>query len=575
MRKPMQWLAPWLVAVALVPVVLSAVADAANYQPLATYSVASYEELAADLKYVGEISGNPNLVQGLEGLITFATGGKGVQGLDKSRPWGAVLQVDADAAAQALMSPQETFRAVVFVPVTDLKALLDALRGIIGMAEDVGGGTFQVGQPGQPPMFVKQVGTWAFLAPAAEMLGDVPADPSTLTASLSDKYDVAFRLNAANIPPQLRDMVLMQLNRALEMQMMRQPGEDAAAFAGRTFGARIAAGMVQTILQELEQVTMGFCLDHNSGRTFVDMAVAAKSGTKAAANFASLAQTTTSFAGMFQPDAVLASRCSGNISQQYAAEMKQLMAAVRTQALANIERQGQPAAQAALAKQLLGQLMDVVEATVGRGRFDMAFSLLAAPDALTMLAGCSVAETAKLEDAVKQLVQVAQSENPQVAQMVQLNAETVQQVNLHKLNVPIPPDQEDRDQLVQLIGETAEVVVGFGPEGVYLALGRNATAQLKQAIAQSASQASQTVPPMQVSVDLGNLAALVSQVGDEQSKAQMGILAALLAPAGPKDHITLVASGIPNGVQLRLELEEGILKAVGGLGQAIGGIESP
>jgi len=570
MRSAMRYLKLSLLAVVVATVVCSAVARAANFQPLVTYSVASYDELMADLKYVGQIAGNPRLADGLEGLITFATQGKGLVGLDKSRSWGAVIEIDADAADQLLTNPQAAVRALVFLPVTDLKAFLGALQGMIGTAEDVGDGVFKIGQEGQPPGFVKQVGAWAFVATSPSMLSAVPDDPTNLTAELADNYDVALRVNVANLPKQFRDAVLFQINQAAQPQMLRRPGDSPLEFALRRLALQGMSTTVRSILEELEHVTIGFCLDHNTGQTYADVVVTAKSGTKAAANFAAMTETTTSFAGIFQPDGVLASRCSGNISQQYAAQLKRVASAVRTKAMERIDSRQQPEAQAKLAKEMLGLIMDSVEETLGRGRFDMALSVLAAPDALTLMAGASVAQSAKLESVAVKLAQLAGAENPALAKMIQLNADKVGQVNFHKLSVPIPPTTRDREKAVQLFGETVEVVVGFGPEGVYLAAGRDAAGRLKQAIEQSSAQKSQTVPPMQVSVDLGNLAKFVSEMGDEETSVPAGMLAAMLAPAGEKDHITLVASAVPNGMRLRLELEEGILKAIGAMTQALG-----
>ena len=54
-------------------------------------------------------------------------------------------------------------------------------------------------------------------------------------------------------------------------------------------------------------------------------------------------------------------------------------------------------------------------------------------------------------------------------------------------------------------------------------------------------------------------------------KTYASMLAGMLAKAGSKDHVTVTAQPIAQGVRLRLELEEGLLKALGSMSQMMGG----
>ncbi len=50
------------------------------------------------------------------------------------------------------------------------------------------------------------------------------------------------------------------------------------------------------------------------------------------------------------------------------------------------------------------------------------------------------------------------------------------------------------------------------------------------------------------------------------------MLAAALEQAGEKDHVQITATPIARGVRVRLELEEGLLKAICSMGKGLGGM---
>jgi hypothetical protein len=57
--------------------------------------------------------------------------------------------------------------------------------------------------------------------------------------------------------------------------------------------------------------------------------------------------------------------------------------------------------------------------------------------------------------------------------------------------------------------------------------------------------------------------------GNEKQTAAM--LSKMLESAPGKDHVKITATPIPNGIQVRLQVEEGILKAAGIVPMMMGG----
>jgi len=92
----------------------SANAQDDEMKPLAVLSFGGFQEMLDDLELVGQLSDNPDLAKGLEGLIEMATQGQGLPGLDKKRPWGASIASDG-----------LQFSILAFLPVDDLEGFLD------------------------------------------------------------------------------------------------------------------------------------------------------------------------------------------------------------------------------------------------------------------------------------------------------------------------------------------------------------------------------------------------------------------------------------------------------------------
>jgi hypothetical protein len=80
---------------------------------------------------------------------------------------------------------------------------------------------------------------------------------------------------------------------------------------------------------------------------------------------------------------------------------------------------------------------------------------------------------------------------------------------------------------------------------------------------------------LNLSIALGPVAKFVAEIGDDQTRPMAVVLSTLLAQSGGKDHVTLVSTAIPpRGLQVRLELEEGIIRVLGMFSQ-MGGMMGP
>jgi len=525
-------------------------------KPLVAVSFSGYDQFFADLELIGKLSDNPDLAKGLEAMLKLFTRSRGLEGLDKARPWGAVLQTDG-----------QNHGAHGFIPVTDLKKLLAVLEPFIGKAKDVGDGVFKI-KTKKKPLFIQQKGDWAFFADSADLLRYAPVDPLALVGQLKQHYDLAVRFYVSNAPSQVREEFIAKAKENVKRDLQRKPGENDQEYAVRkTVGERMGR-TVLAMAKELDEVTIGWALDHEAEKTYLDVTMTAVEGTGLARQFAQMGKTRSNFGGFHLPDAAVTGSWTGrtSVSQEDVAGIATIFDAVRTKAFSDIERQGKPEQETKLGKQLVGDVLDVVQQTLASGSVDGGMAAMLDPDAVTLLAGGYVADPARLDKAAKVLVDVARQQEPASADWVKLDADQFRDVRFHTVSIPIPPDADDRDKVVRLIGEKLEAVVGFGERSIYVAAGRDALKTLKRAIEQSVQQSNRTVPPVRLSVALGPLAKFVAEVGEEKDRPKAAKAAEVLSKMAGKDHVILVASPMDRGVRVRMELEEGILKLIGAMG---------
>src|SRR5262245_23607847 len=89
---------------------------AAEMKMVAAIACTNYDHLTSDIDFIGSLIGQPNISQGLEMQLNAITGGKGLSGVDKTKPWGLILQTDG---AQ--------FLPVVCLPVTNAEDVTAAI----------------------------------------------------------------------------------------------------------------------------------------------------------------------------------------------------------------------------------------------------------------------------------------------------------------------------------------------------------------------------------------------------------------------------------------------------------------
>lgn len=537
----------------------SALAHAEGAQkPLLTVAFSGYDKLFANIGVIGGLSGNPDVGKGLEMMLKMMTQGKGLVGLDTQQPWGLVVRADG-----------EQFAGCGFVPVTDLKQLMDLAKGMpqFSKAIELKGGVYEVRAGGQT-LFVKQKGKWALVSDKRKNLAKAPSNPLKTLGDLPQRYDLAVRVSVTSLPKMYRQQMLAALIAGTEVGMQQLSGESEEEYALRLNVAKQMVQQVTTLVNELDNVLLGWNVDAKTKTTYLDLEWTAQPGTKLADQFAEIKPGKTNFAGLMLPGAAVTASTVGTLTDAQVVQARGGLAALRSSVTKELENQGLSKAEVKLAKQLLGDLIDVVEKTIDGKKTDGAVALMLDPAAVTVLAGVAIADGAKLEKTFQRLAKEIKKSD-QAAGTISVKDETYEGIRLHTLTGPTLAST-----MVPLVGETTEAVIGIADDKVLFSAGRDAVKTLKKAIDRCKTNTGKEVPPMEIRIAVKPIAKFLAEVGeDRQVKATAAMVAGILDKSGDKDHIIVTTQPIPQGVRLRLEVEEGLLKALGSsVGPLLGGM---
>jgi hypothetical protein len=150
-------------------------------------------------------------------------------------------------------------------------------------------------------------------------------------------------------------------------------------------------------------------------------------------------------------------------------------------------------------------------------------------------------------------------EQPEAAQAIKLDADQHAGANFHTLTLPAEVMGPDGPPPA-LFGGTLVVALGISENAVYVGLGAQALDTLKQAI--DDSSAGQSASPFRMCVSTTAIAGLVEAAAPGGVPGPGAAVVDAMKQAGTNDHVRLSSKAIPDGVSIRLEVEEGIVQTI-------------
>jgi hypothetical protein len=361
----------------------------------------------------------------------------------------------------------------------------------------------------------------------------------------------------------LIDMAVSEMKAGFDRTLEAEQDEEKRKLQERV--GRQSLESIVRLLQESEQLTIGWGVDSQQGKTFIDFGFTAVAGTKLAQQMAGYQKLSSSFAGLHLPDAAATLRVTAPVAKEDLDQVREAMKAMREQAFKSIdEDEDLPSAEARrTAKQIVGSLMDVLLATLEAGKADGGAALLLSPGSIKVVAGGLVADGMVVESQLKKLVELAKQSGRNDAKIEdpKFNVARHQGVDLHTFSVPVTDDDRAR----KVFGEKLNVAAGTGAKSVYLAFGPGSLDLVKRVIDASSASSQQQVLPFELNV---SLAPIMEFAASTENDPVIRTLAESIKRSGGKDHIRLSQKSIERGVSARLEVEEGVLQLIGAAAKA-------
>lgn len=252
-------------------------------KPVAIVSISGYDRVMSDIAFIGQIAKQPGLEKQAEGMLMIVA--QGLNGLDKTRPWGVVVSTDGT-----------NFPRLGFLPVTDTKQLLGSLEGVLGPADDVGNGVFSV-EKNNLKIYIKEQNGWAFVSDSTDSLAELPKDPTKWLEGLDKKFELGVQFHIANVPEMYRTMAVDQLKEGIRAGLKQQDGEDDATFELRQKLIQNQMKALEDIVNDADQFTLGWAIDQQTRSTFLDVSMTARANSELAKKFAGIKASPSNYSG--------------------------------------------------------------------------------------------------------------------------------------------------------------------------------------------------------------------------------------------------------------------------------------
>lgn len=500
---------------------------------LGVVAVDGYADLKKQLGWLGGQVGQPGLAAIAESLLMVATQGRGLAGLDVSRPLGAVVTV---ANGMPIVHG--------YVPVKNLDKLLESLQGTLGPAERDGDARRVTLQNGIPLEFTEKAtagGTWAVAAIPGSPAG--VTDPLPLLEKVVGPFSLGIRLFPSVMPEPLRQQLEMILEQAATSAGEQDQPIDPAAIRGFV-----------TNLQDTESLTLGLAIDTPGEQLFVEVSSAQVAGSAAAGTVTAAAQGTLTVG---RPTAADGARPAlrGHVAQSLPPKFKAGITKSIDDAL-------DKNADDPLAKSLGKAGRSLLAAMLEAGGLDAAVTVdtshaTAEAPLPHVTLGARIKDGKGLEATLKKVLGGAAA--LPAAMKVRFDTGSVGNATLHTITLDLAGTPAEEQ-----LGEKVDVTLAVAPEYAFVLAGGDVKARAAAALAASGKPdaAAQPIAGLEAVLEGLFAYAAVRGEGDEAEQAAKAAEAARKAGGGA---VALTVKPIERGIATRLAVDAAALQAAGAI----------
>ena len=520
-------------------------------EPAIIVSVAKIKEQLSDINYLMDAAG-----YGQMAFLVKVQAEQFLKGVDNDRPAGVMMFFEEDA------DEDDEPKALAFVPMDNLDDFLTTISEYAEIDEQDEMTTIITGEDDE--LFLKESNGFAFLTDSKELFEAIPADPEKMLGDLPNRFNVSAKVFGQRVPESLRQMAFDTLREQSEQQLEMRGNIDPVQAELQRQNLELSMERMESLVEDLEILELGFQADEEGEAMNFGFKVTSKDGSTFA-NLCNLAAEAgpSKFAGLKMANSAFNSIARMKIDPddlKYEDQMAQSKDAIikgleEEEVLSDDDME--------TAKDVIDQLSDVVLETLKSGELDSGSVVMMSEGKANLVAGMRIADPDKFEAAVKDAVGLAEKQDGLSEFFdANLNSGSHEGYRLHTITVNIP---EDEEEMYEIFGGNATVLVGIGKEDVFIAAGTEPMSLLKQAIDSSATPAK---VENQVEYNLFLTPILRFAAGIESNEA-LEMMADKMEEVG-KDRMTFSAKMIKNGLEGSFQMKDGVFALIEVAGEAFG-----
>jgi len=511
-------------------------------EPAVVVSISNLDEQFKDVKYLLDASGFAGLDMFILPTIQAFTAG-----IDESEDIGAMLYFPEMAAPGAPPMP----KFVVFVPVTDLDEWLDALSGAVDVEEN-DDGTVSILTNDGTELTIKEKSGYAFIANEPELLTDLPESPKKELGDLPQQFNIAIKILPARIPESLRKQALTMIEEGA-MQTLDELDDDLQDLQAKNLEMQLK--QFKMMLNESESLVVGMAADKESKNLVTEVTYLARAGTDLAKKMNEVKATTPSrFSGFLMEGAAMNFNANARVAADDGKMYGQLLADGKKSLIEELNEESELTdSEFEKVESAIDTLVEVVTKTLENGVVDGGAVVMLDGKDINFAGGMTVAEPAKLEAIVKDLVPILKQKAGDDEVELEVNLDHAQHagVTFHQIKAMIGEDEEEARRA---FGDSISVQIGIGKDTLYFGAGNDPLPLIKKAMAGTSS--SDFAGQMNF-----YLAPVLRSAAGLGAPPEVSAMAEALSEAGG-DRIRMTSKSIENGTTTRFEMQDGILSLI-------------
>jgi len=502
-------------------------------EPAVVISMAPLGEQLGDIKHLVDASGFGNMNFIIQSQVKYYTGG-----IDRENPSGAYLYFEGE-------DPKPKWLGMVAVD--DADKVLDQVANFADVDE---GDDFITITPDSGVEFlIKESDGYFLISDDAAMFEMAPANPSEeLTAATTDQ-NMTIRVFGQRVPQELRDKGIELITAGFTAQMEEMEQMDEAMVE-----AQLA--QLEGFINETDEITLSYKIDKEAKLLTSQFSMTALAGSDLANRIAVINPPGVSaFTGFLNDKSALDFNLRYQLHENDVKLYVNLLDNMRQQMIDEIDADGEfTDEELATIESASTNIADSFKTTLEGKVMDGGGVLMMDEKSCNFVMGSSMADTDKLEEAVKSLVDLAEAKSEGVLE-AKLNSGTYDDITLHSLVISIPDDEEEARKI---FGSQVEMIIGVAPEKVYIGIGGDPLTALTDAIERSKQPKASEYGQMVYNIRVAPILRFASEAAGEEALADM----ASTLEGEKTGRITAWSKPIKNGIETKFEVQDGILALI-------------